>query len=149
MKISEILDRKGRDVHTIEEDKSLLDFTSSLAEKKIGCLLVKNSDDNITGIVTERDLVKIFSKINTDVTKVKIKDFMTPLSMIITINENEDIQNAMAIMTGKKIRHLPVINDKNKICGILSIGDLVNALLTIKDTQIMMLQDYINGKYPG
>jgi CBS domain-containing protein len=149
MKIREILDKKGRDVFTIEEDKSILDLVMELSEKKIGCLLVKNSDNEITGIVTERDLVKSYSKFKNEITSMNVKTIMTPLSQIITIKEDEDIQNAMAVMTSKKIRHLPTINEKNKISGMLSIGDLVNSLLTVKDTEIMLLQDYINGKYPG
>ena len=149
MKIREILDKKGRDVFTIEEDKSILDLVMELSEKKIGCLLVKNSDNEITGIVTERDLVKSYSKFKNEITSMNVKTIMTPLSQIITIKEDEDIQNAMAVMTSKKIRHLPTINEKNKISGMLSIGDLVNSLLTVKDTEIMLLQDYINCKYPG
>lgn len=149
MKISEILDRKGRQVHTIYEDKSILDFVVALAEKKIGCVLVKDIDDKITGIITERDLVKGFSKYKNNIGGMNVKQIMTPLAEIITINEKEDVQNAMSIMTSRKIRHLPTINDKKEISGMLSIGDLINALLTVKDTQIMMLQDYINGKYPG
>ncbi|HPC38134.1 MAG TPA: CBS domain-containing protein [Exilispira sp.] len=149
MKISEILDRKGRDVFTIEEDRSIFEFTSMLVEKNIGSLLVKNKENEITGIITERDLVKAFDKYKDNIRSINIKQIMTPLSKIITINENEDVQNAMLIMTSKRIRHLPTINDNKTISGMLSIGDLVNSLLTVKDTQIMMLQDYINGKYPG
>ncbi|MCR4421413.1 MAG: CBS domain-containing protein [Spirochaetales bacterium] len=149
MKISEILDKKGRDIYSIEENRSILDFVMNLTEKRIGCLLVRNSDNEITGIATERDLVKAYSKYKNQITSMNVKEIMTPLSQIITIKEDEDVQNAMSIMTSKKIRHLPTINDKNKVSGMLSIGDLVNALLTVKDTQIMMLQDYINGKYPG
>lgn len=148
MKISEILDRKGRDVFTIEEDRSIFEFASMLAEKNIGCLLVKNKENEITGIITERDLVKAFDKYKDNIRSIIIKQIMTPLSKIMTINESEDVQNAMLIMTSKRIRHLPTINDNKTISGMLSIGDLVNSLLTIKDTQIMMLQDYINGKYP-
>lgn len=149
MKISEILDKKGREVYTIQEDMAILDFVSELNEKRIGCLLVKNINNEITGIITERDLVKAYNKFKSDISNMKVKEIMTSISNIIVINEKEDVQNAMSIMTSRKIRHLPTVNDKKEISGMLSIGDLVNALLTVKDAQIMMLQDYINGKYPS
>ncbi len=148
MKIKEILDRKGREIYSIKQDMLIKEVLEILSQKKIGSLLVKDSSDQITGIITERDIVYKYNEMRKDIRELKVFEVMTPISKIITVNENDDIQNAMSIMTTKKIRHLPVISDEKKVCGILSIGDLINSLLTVKDAQIIMLQDYINGKYP-
>lgn len=148
MKISEILEKKGREIFSINENSLILNVIEELSKRKVGCLLVKDDSSCISGIISERDIIYIYNKYKKDIGNIKISEVMTPISKIFTINENEDIQNAMLIMTTKKIRHLPIVNDKKEVCGILSIGDVVNSLLSIKETQIMILQDYINGKYP-
>ncbi len=149
MRIKEILSKKGREVFTVNENAIVYEVIRLLAEKNIGCLLITDDHGSIKGIISERDIVRAAFSYQKNIKALNVEEVMTPLEKIIVVNENEDVQNAMSVMTTKKIRHLPVINDQNELCGLISIGDVVNALLNIQATQIKMLQDYISGTYPS
>ena len=117
-------------------------LASILKNHNIGCLVVIDTDaNNPVGIVSERDLVKNFQKIlNREI--VLVKDIMT--SNIISCNLSASSKELMEVMTKKKIRHLPII-DNNKLLGIVSIGDVVNRIIFNYKEETKFLKEYINN----
>ena len=139
--IGQLLKSKGSDVWTISPDATVFDALKLMAEKNIGALLV-TKNDALVGIISERDYVRkgiihgLFSQ-KTPVSKIMV-------SRIICINQNESIEAGMALMSDKHIRHLPVMEDE-KLLGIVSIGDLVTAVIEEQKFTIDQLTHYING----
>ncbi len=147
MTAKEILDLKGRKVITILEEALVIEAVSELVNNRIGLLIVKNDVGEITGVVSERDIIKKCINPKKSPEKVTVKEIMTPKEDIFVASENEDIQILMNIMTAKRIRHIPIFRGK-ELTGIVSIGDVVKNLLEQKDYEIKTLVDYITGKYP-
>ena len=127
---------------TIDKNEQISTLASILKNHNIGCLVVLDKDTaNPVGIVSERDLVKNFQKIlNREI--VLVKDIMT--SNIISCNLSASSKELMEVMTKKKIRHLPII-DNNKLLGIVSIGDVVNRIIFNYEEETKFLKEYINN----
>ena len=139
--ITQLLKRKGNNVYTISPDASIYDALELMAEKNIGALVVLK--DNIpVGIISERDYARkgILSGLASRDTRVS--EIM--VSRIIYIKSTNHIDEAMALMSDKHIRHLPVVEDE-KLLGIVSIGDLVTATIEEQKFTIEQLTHYING----
>ena len=136
-----LLAAKDSAVWTISPESSVLDAVRLMEEKNIGALLVIDGTQ-LTGIISERDYAR----------KVILRgkeSHSTPISEIMSINvvsvsPAESIDNCMALMTKHKIRHLPVI-DKGTVTGVLSIGDLVRAIIADQSDTIAYLEGYITG----
>lgn len=140
MKIREILDRKGHNVVTIGEDGSVLDAARKLVEYSIGGLVVTR-DNRPTGIITERDILRL-----TAVSPAELAG--TPVGAIMTrdlvVSDPEDgLQEIMEVMTDRRVRHLPVVHDGHLV-GIVSIGDLLKACLTSAEDENAHLRQYIH-----
>jgi CBS domain-containing protein len=139
--IKHLLDRKGRDIISIKPEDSVLDAIRLMAEKGIGSLVVME-DQELLGIMSERDYAR----------KVIIKgrsSESTAVSEIMTVNvfttsSSETVNDCMSVMTEKKIRHLPVVED-NVVIGMISIGDLVKAIIADQQEEIEQLEHYISG----
>ena len=127
---------------TIDKNEQISTLASILKNQNIGCLVVLDKDTaNPVGIVSERDLVKNFQKIlNREI--VLVKDIMT--SNIISCDLSASSKELMEVMTKKKIRHLPII-DNNKLLGIVSIGDVVNRIIFNYEEETKFLKEYINN----
>ena len=127
---------------TIDKNEQISTLASILKNHNIGCLVVLDKDTaNPVGIVSERDLVKNFQNIlNREI--VLVKDIMT--SNIISCNLSASSKELMEVMTKKKIRHLPII-DNNKLLGIVSIGDVVNRIIFNYEEETKFLKEYINN----
>ena len=127
---------------TIDKNEQISTLASILKNHNIGCLVVLDKDTaNPVGIVSERDLVKNFQKIlNREI--VLVKDIMT--SNIISCDLSASSKELMEVMTKKKIRHLPII-DNNKLLGIVSIGDVVNRIIFKYEEETKFLKEYINN----
>ena len=127
---------------TIDKNEQISTLASILKNHNIGCLVVLDKDTaNPVGIVSERDLVKNFQKIlNREI--VLVKDIMT--SNIISCDLSASSKELMEVMTKKKIRHLPII-DNNKLLGIVSIGDVVNRIIFHYEEETKFLKEYINN----
>jgi CBS domain-containing protein len=143
-----ILDVKGRNVHTIPEESTVSSAVEELVGRRIGLLVIKNSAGDITGVLSERDVLQkcVQKKMNT--TQVLVKEIMTEKEKLVAAAEEDDIHHLMNIMTEKRIRHLPIFKGK-EMTGIISIGDIIKNMVEIKNTEIKSLIDYISGKYPG
>ena len=139
--VKQLLDAKGRDVLSISPDASVLDAIKLMAEKSIGALAVMEGSA-LSGIVTERDYARkvILKGRSSDDTPVK--DIMTP--EVFTTTGEETVQACMNMMTDRKIRHLPVL-DGESVKGMISIGDLVKAVIADQKEEIEHLEHYISG----
>ncbi|MDX1568825.1 MAG: CBS domain-containing protein, partial [Longimicrobiales bacterium] len=124
MKIRDILGKKGRFVVTIPPDRTVLEAIRLLVEKNIGSVVVTN-DDSIVGILTERDILRLTTDRHRELDRLLVSETMT--SEVITATPDDEISHVMEVMTENRIRHLPVLEDHG-LAGILSIGDVVNAL---------------------
>jgi CBS domain-containing protein len=139
--VKHLLDTKGRDIISIQPQASVLDAVILMADKGIGSLLVLDEGD-LKGIVTERDYARkvIIKGRASDTTPVG--DIMT--SNIITASSDLTVNQCMTMMSEKKCRHLPVVDD-GELVGMISIGDLVQAIITDQQEEIEQLGQYISG----
>lgn len=148
MKAKDILLSKGNSVLSIQEDASVQQAVSELSSRKIGFLIVRNASGEVTGVVSERDVISKCVNQKSDPEKTLVKDIMTPKEKIVLGFEEDDIESIMNTMTEKKIRHLPIFSG-DQITGIISIGDVIKVLLESKDKEIQALSAYVSGNYPG
>ena len=142
MKVKEVLARKPTQVITITAEQSLYEASQLLAEHNIGAVVVVDSQDTPIGILSERDIVRELSNLQAEVVNHSVYDAMTE-DIIIGFPE-DDLSNVSNVMTEKRIRHLPIM-DEQKLVGIISIGDVVKAQLKSYAMEVHSLQQYITG----
>jgi len=140
-KIKEVLDSKGRDVLSIRPDTSIYEAVTLMAERGVGALLVMEGD-RLVGLVGERDcawkvILEDRSPRETDVKQIMTKN-------ILCVNPEQTVEEGMAVITDKRIRHLPVVNG-DRVEGIISIGDLVKAIITDQQFVIEQLEHYVTS----
>jgi len=139
--VKHLLDRKGREIIAIAEDASVLDAIKMLADRSIGSLLVMDGD-TLKGIVTERDYArKVLIKGRSSKT-TQVREIMT--TEVYTANTDQTVNDCMTVMTEKRIRHLPVV-DNGEVVGLISIGDLVQAIIADQQAEIEQLAQYISS----
>ncbi len=148
MKVEDIMKSKGPDVHTIHVDAIVSDALRLLNEKRIGALVVVDSQQQIRGIITERDIMRNCYECHVNIKGVSIQEVMTAREKLVVCDLYDDIDAIMETMTTKRIRHLPVVDKSGKLLGLVSVGDVIKILLTHKDHEIRYLRDYIENKYP-
>ena len=141
MKIEEILRRKGHDVITITESESVLDAVRVLVSHNIGGLVVAEGK-HPTGIVTERDILRLTARTPGELGSIQVGAVMT--RELITAKPEDRVPEMMDVMTQNKIRHLPVMEGE-RLIGIISIGDLVNACRVVAEEENSQLRHYIQG----
>lgn len=138
---NDLLREKGTQVFTIEQDATVYEALQLMAEKNVGALLVK-AEGRFTGLISERDYARKvvlkgkFSK------NVPVSEIMT--AELVRIGPDENVEGCMARMTHKHVRHLPVF-DGEQLLGIISIGDIVKAIIEHKEEIIEQLENYIKG----
>jgi CBS domain-containing protein len=139
--VKHLLDTKGREIISIVPDASVFEAIKLMADRSIGSLLVMEGDV-LRGIVTERDYArKVIIKGRASET-TPVADIMT--TDLVTASPDQTVNHCMTLMSGKRIRHLPVIVD-DKLAGIISIGDLVQAIISDQQEEIEQLEQYISG----
>ncbi len=153
MSVRAILKKKGSDVVTIEVGKTVHDAICVLNEHGIGALVVTGEGDEIHGIITERDILRECgehcirfsepSEFGHSACPALVKDVMT--SEVIVGVPGDRVDYVMSVMTKKRIRHLPILDD-GVLAGIISIGDVVNAHVEETEFEIRMLKDYVQGR---
>jgi CBS domain-containing protein len=140
--VRELLRHKGGDVVTVPPDASVFDALAVMDQKNIGSVLVVEDEGQVLGIVTERDYARkvvLRGKSSRDLT---VTDIMT--EKIVFVGLDTTIDKAMALMTEMRCRHLPVLED-GTLRGMVSIGDVVRAVIHDKDILIDQLEHYISG----
>lgn len=139
--VRQLLDSKGHDVLAVTPDTSVLDAITLMAEKSIGALAVFQ-ESTLVGIVTERDYARKVILKGRSSESTKVSEIMTP--DVITTTDTETVSECMNLMTNKRIRHLPVL-DGDTVTGMISIGDLVKAVISDQQEEIEHLEHYISG----
>ena len=141
MKIEEILRNKGHDVVTITESRSVLAAAQALVEHNIGGLVVTEGE-RPTGIPTERDILRVTARSPGELDSIQVGAVMT--RELITARPQDQLTKMMDVMTQNKIRHLPIM-EGDRLIGIISIGDLVNASRVLAEEENSQLRQYIHG----
>jgi CBS domain-containing protein len=140
MDVAAILKLKGSTVVTTRADKSLLDIAKLLVLHGIGCIVIVGDDDNVAGIVSERDLVRAISQSGAKVLKEPTLDYMT--KRVVTARETDTIDRLMSEMTVHRFRHMPVVKGGHLI-GLVSIGDVVKMRVAEVEFETAAMQRYI------
>lgn len=140
--VRDILEEKGNDVWTIGPDATVFDALKFMAEKEIGALIVVD-DGGICGMVSERDYARKVILVGKASRDTPIRDIMTP--KVCYVSPDHRIEECMALMTDKIVRHLPVM-ENDKLVGIVSIGDVVKSMISDQEFIISQLESYIMGK---
>ena len=142
--ISAIISRKGSDIWSIPSDASVYSAIETMADRRIGALLVID-EGRLVGILSERDYARKVMLKGKSSKDTFVREIMTPSP--ISIGLHTTVDEAMRIITTNRIRHLPVV-DRDRVVGVLSIGDVVNWIIASQDQAIEHLENYIAGGYP-
>lgn len=142
-KIGDILDRKGRYVWSVRPDDTVFESLKMMADKGIGGVVVMDGDE-LVGIVTERDYARRLILEDRESKSTTVADIMT--RQVRWVSEEETVDECMALMIEKKLRHLPVMKD-DQVIGVVSIRDLVNEVVKEQKVLIDHLQSYITRGY--
>ena len=143
--VDRILRQKGSEVYSISADATVFEALEMLEERNVGALLVM-AGDTLAGLLSERDYVRKVKLKGHSSTDLKVSEIMS--TPVVTVPPTATVDECMRCMTNKRCRHLPVV-DEGKLVGVVSIGDLVNWIMTVQDVTIHQLEDYICGKYPA
>lgn len=141
LSVQQLLDQKPKGIYSIAPGEPVLAAIRKMAEHHIGALLVM-SGDRLVGIVSERDYARKVVLLGRSSTETKVEAIMT--GKVITVNPRQDANDCMRLMTDKRIRHLPVMSG-DRVVGVLSIGDLVRAVIEEQERTIADLETYIHG----
>lgn len=139
--IERLLETKGYDIWSITPDASVYDAVKLMADKAVGALLVLESG-KLIGIISERDCTRKVLLQERAPKDTLVRDIMTP--DVIFVRPDQTVEECMALVTVKRIRHLPVLAD-NQLIGIVSIGDLVKDTISEQEFMIQQLENYIKG----
>jgi len=137
--VREILHKKGNNVYSISPNQKIFEALQVMAEKEVGALLVMEGE-SLVGIISERDYARKVALEGKSSRESLVREIMSPNVIYVEIDTTTD--ECMALMINKKIRHLPVF-DKGKLAGVISIGDVVNAIIDEKEFEIDQLVRYI------
>lgn len=140
--IKRLLDSKGRQVFDIGPDEWVYDAIAKMADKEVGALLVRRKGVPI-GIISERDYARKVILKGRLSKETKIHEIMT--TELVCGRETQTIEECMALMTEKRVRHLPILDGQNQICGVVSLGDLVKTMIAEQQFVIEQLENYIYG----
>ena len=141
--VKDILDEKGHTAWTIGPDATVLEALELMAKKGLGALVVLENDE-VVGIMSERDYARKIMLMGRQSQDTPVKDIMT--REVYGVHMETTAEECMALMTDKHFRHLPVCKD-GKLAGVISIGDVVKAIMTDQKVTIENLENYIMGKY--
>jgi CBS domain-containing protein len=141
--VEDILKEKGREVWVISPHATILEALRLMAEKDVGALVVVE-DNQIVGIISERDYARKIALRGKSSVNTPIKEIMT--DKVYYVSPKTTVQECLALITQQSIRHLPVL-ENGKLVGLISIGDVVKSIIDEQETTITQLSDYITGKY--
>lgn len=138
--VTGILDAKGSDVWSVAPDDTVFDALETMAELNIGAVLVLDGDD-LVGILSERDYARNVELLERGSKETLVSEIMT--AEIRTVGSASTVAECMELMTEHRIRHLPVLDDDGRLAGVISIGDVVKAMIAQQHDMITQLERYI------
>jgi IMP dehydrogenase len=140
--VSDILADKGRDVLGVDGSATVYDAIAKMVEGNVGALLVYEGD-RLAGIVTERDYLRRVTLEDRDERTTPVREIAS--AELVYVDPDASIDECMAVMTERRIRHLPVLTNDHEVVGIVSIGDVVKFQSKEQSVQIRFLTEYISG----
>ena len=143
MNVETILASKGREVSTIRPDATVAEALHRMRTKRIGALVVSEDGTSIAGIISDRDIVWAIDEYGVGVLGNSVGSMMT--SEVFTCSRDDQVSAIMALMTDRRIRHVPVVDGNGRLCGIISIGDVVKHRLDEIQTEADAMRAYITG----
>lgn len=143
MQVRHILQGKGRDVVAITTTASIAEAARLLTDRRIGALVVKDQSGALTGIISERDLVQAIARAGAAALAATVADYMTPEPE--TCGEGDTVESLMETMTDGRFRHVPVLDQDERLCGMISIGDVVKSRIAETVREAAALRDYISA----
>lgn len=143
MHVAQLLAVKGHEVATISQERSVADAVAVLKERGIGALVVTGATPPLSGIISERDVLRALATHGSGVLSLKVADIMT--SEVVTCEEKTDVTDLMTTMTEGRFRHVPVVHE-GRLDGLISIGDVVKARLGELEHDKRYLLDYVSGR---
>src|SRR6185436_12992137 len=142
--INEILMNKGSAVWTIPPDASVFEAIQLMADKNVGALLVTEKE-KLVGVISERDYTRKVALKGKSSKELQVREILS--DRVTHVAPNQSVEDCMRLMTEHRVRHLPVL-EGDKIKGVVSIGDLVNWIISAQNSTIRQLETYISG-YPS
>lgn len=143
--ISGVLAQKGNVIWSISPEATVFEAIQRMAEKNIGAVVVLENE-TLLGLISERDYTRKVALLGRSSKETLVKDIMT--TSVVTVTPEHTVEECLRLMNDKRVRHLPVLKG-GKLIGIVSIGNLVNWIISAQSETIHQLEDYITGKYPG
>ncbi|HMJ65869.1 MAG TPA: CBS domain-containing protein [Candidatus Binatia bacterium] len=143
--IDEILQHKSANLWTIAADATVFDAIHLMADKNIGALLVMTGD-RLVGIISERDYTRKVALKGKSSRETQVREIIS--TPVISVTPDHTVEECMRLMTENRVRHLPVL-ESDRVVGVVSIGDLVNWIISRQSVTITQLESYISGQYPG
>jgi len=139
--VDRLLQKKGRDIISVKPDATVYEALTVMGERNVGAVLVMEGD-RLEGIFSERDYARKIVLKGKRSRETKVREIMTP--HVVCISGERTVEEAMALMTGKRVRHLPVVAG-DRVQGVVSIGDVVKAVIDEQEFHIQQLELYITS----
>jgi CBS domain-containing protein len=143
--IDSVLKLKGRQIFSVAPTATVYEAIQTMSDRGVGALLVL-AEGKLVGMISERDYARKVILRDRSSKQTQVQEIMT--SDIVTVTTRDTVEDCMRLMTDNRIRHLPVV-ERERVVGMISIGDLVNWIITAHEETIGQLQSYIAGNYPG
>ncbi len=143
--VQSLLRKKSPTIWTIGPDASVYDAVALMADKRVGALPVVYAG-RLAGIISERDYARKIILHGRNSRETKVREIM--VDPVLFVTPQKSVEDCMRLMTERRVRHLPVVEGET-VTGIISIGDVVNWIMTSQEETIQHLQSYIAGGYPG
>lgn len=144
--VKDLLKQRKKEIFSVKPKATVFEALKIMGEKEIGSVMVMDEKGKVIGILSERDYArKVILKGKTS-RETLVEEIMTPYEKMYTVKPDTSVEDCMVVITGKRVRHLPVF-EGDKFVGLVSIGDVVKSMLIERDTMIDHLSDYISGKY--
>jgi len=145
-KVSDLLAGKNKAIYSVSPHSTVFEALQMMVEREVGVLMVWEEEGKDLGIITERDYARKVVLKGKKSPETKVEEIMTPARVLFTVKPDTTVEECMILITGKRIRHLPVY-EGNKFIGLVSIGDVLKSIISEQESLIEQLSNYIAGKF--